>query len=408
MVCLIVHVFLITVDQTCGDVCATCYGRPTFYIFGQFEPFCSCFGTGDNRECRSRHMGQFHCFFFSEMILSLQMPLASLMRDIALAVNTSHLNISELTVEMQLAIERTLQAAQQPYFKAAFKAMSHILDNYDLNESSSSSQELIEEAAMIFLTSANITLNDIFPMMSGNASGLNLDLLGETMGEIIKLIIETRVFGHSPEVYQALEHLLATNSTYIMVERVYEMSVWLASTEASGLELLSQGLSKMYEIIRLPLSILTKLSMDVDTEAYEELFGNMFAAFNQFVGTNGLYPPMLQHHYVSYSEMSDGHHIMRNRRKRDLSPMMTRDPMQDIIDLFHIDYPAMFRAISVPPTTAEITETAHVLFANPDLNVVMKGATSGMPWSFNASREATIDATLGMFSLFTHPQLFEM
>ncbi|MEQ2251418.1 hypothetical protein ILYODFUR_010724, partial [Ilyodon furcidens] len=48
-----------------------------------------------------------------EMILSLQMPLASLMRDITLAVNTSHLNISELTVEMQLAIERTLQAAQQ-------------------------------------------------------------------------------------------------------------------------------------------------------------------------------------------------------------------------------------------------------------------------------------------------------
>ncbi|KAK5599121.1 hypothetical protein CRENBAI_025848 [Crenichthys baileyi] len=424
-----------------------------------------------------------------EMILSLQMPLASLMRDIALAVNTSHLNISELTVEMQLAIERTLQAAQQtsgtlncskalkawepvgeaagvnlstfavwcetslqpalkayaavltdlshmnmshmgmepisvslaagrivkilqslyhvsinrtdvieqfivtlssqlhqltglhlshegqnywykllqdmqlqssligiyqlsdelldvapflqPYIEAAFKAMSHILDNYDLNESSSSSQELIEEAAMIFLTSANITLNDIFPMMSGNGSGLNLDLFGENIGEIIKLIIETRVFGHSPEVYQALEHLLATNSTYIMVERVYEMSVWLASTEASGLELLSQALSKMYDIIRLPLSILTKLSMDVDTEAYEELFGNIFAAFNQFVGTSGLYPPMLQHHYVSYSEMSDGHHIMRNRRKRDLSPMMTRDPMQDIIDLFHIDYPAM-------------------------------------------------------------------
>lgn len=41
------------------------------------------------------------------------MPLVALMRDIGLAVNTSHLNMSELTEGMQFAIQRTLQAAQQ-------------------------------------------------------------------------------------------------------------------------------------------------------------------------------------------------------------------------------------------------------------------------------------------------------
>lgn len=295
----------------------------------------------------------------------------------------------------------------QPYVEAAFKAMSHFLDNYHLTESSSSSQELIEETAMIFLTSANITLNDIFPMMSGNASGVNLTLLADTVGEIIKLIIDTRVFGHSPVVYQAMEHFLATNSTNLMMERVYEMSVWLASNEASGLELLSQGLSKMYEIVRLPLSILIRASVDMDLEEYEELVGNMFGAFSQFVRTSGLFHPMLQNHNMSEYEMSSSHHVARNRRKRDLSQMMTRDPMYDIIDMFYIDYPTMFRAVSVPPTTADITETAHVLFSNPDLNVVMKGATRGMQWGFNASREETIDATLGMFSFLTHPQVFE-
>uniref|UniRef100_A0A3B3UCG3 ATP binding cassette subfamily A member 12 n=1 Tax=Poecilia latipinna TaxID=48699 RepID=A0A3B3UCG3_9TELE len=284
----------------------------------------------------------------------------------------------------------------QPYVEAAFQALNHVLVNYHLTESSSSSQELIEEAAVIFLNSANITLNDIFPMVSGNASGVNLAFFADTVERIIKLIVDTRAFGHSPVVYQAMEHFLATNGTYLTVERVYEMSVWLASTETFGLEMLSQALSKMYGIVRLPLSILTRVSVDVDTAVYEELVGNMFAAFHQFVNTGGLPTPT-----------SSGYHEGRNRRKRDLSVMMTRDPVNDIIDMFQIDYPAMFRAVSVPPTTADITETAHVLFSNPDMNIVMKGATRGMPWGLNASREDTIDATLGMFAFFTHPQVFE-
>ncbi|KAM4561502.1 glucosylceramide transporter ABCA12 [Fundulus diaphanus] len=294
----------------------------------------------------------------------------------------------------------------RPYTEAAFEALSHVLDNYHLTESSSSSQELIGEAATIFLTSAGITLNDIFPVMPGNASGVNLALLADTTGEIIKLIIETQVFGHSPVVYQAMEHFLAMNSTYLMVERVYEMAVGLASMEASGLELLSQTLYKLYEIVRLPLSSLTTVSVHVDTEVYEELVGNLFAAFDQLLGTSGLMFPMLQNH-MSDSQMYGGHHGLRTRRRRDLSAMTTTDPVNDIIDMFSIDYPTMSKAISVPPTTAEVTETAHVLFSNPDLNVVMKGVTNDLPWSFNASREATIDATLGMFSFFTHPQVFE-
>lgn len=82
--------------------------------------------------------------------------------------------------------------------------------------------------------------------------------------------------------------------------------------------------------------------------------------------------------------------------------------MDDFVDLFYIDYPTMFRAISVPPTTVEIMETVHVFFANPDLNVVMKGATRGMPWGINASREETVDASLGMLSFLTLPATVQM
>jgi len=52
-------------------------------------------------------------FFFLVMILSLQMPMVTLMTDIAVSVNKSRLNVSELSEGMQFAIERTIQTAQQ-------------------------------------------------------------------------------------------------------------------------------------------------------------------------------------------------------------------------------------------------------------------------------------------------------
>lgn len=81
--------------------------------------------------------------------------------------------------------------------------------------------------------------------------------------------------------------------------------------------------------------------------------------------------------------------------------------MDDFIDLFYIDYPTMFRALTIPPSSADVMETVHVFAANPDLKVVLKGATHGMPWSLNASREKTIDAALGVLSFLSHPTTFE-
>lgn len=47
------------------------------------------------------------------MILSLQRPLVTLMREIASTVNSSQSNVTGLQEKMQLAIEHTLKAAQQ-------------------------------------------------------------------------------------------------------------------------------------------------------------------------------------------------------------------------------------------------------------------------------------------------------
>ncbi|KAM7407614.1 hypothetical protein PAMA_003372 [Pampus argenteus] len=297
----------------------------------------------------------------------------------------------------------------QPYTEAVEKALSHILDNYHLLQNSSSCQDLLRETAMILLSSANITSDEIFSMMWGNISGLD-EAIADMMSEAVKLIINMEIFGDAPMIYQALEQFLASNNTRLIIRKVADMSAWLASTQASGLDLLSQALPKIYEILRSFLSILTQLNIDMPTHMglFEDLAGNIIAMLRQVVSTSGLLAPMDHHLSMSQHVTTGGNHMMKVRHRREASLMPIRDPMDDFIDMFYIDYPAMFRAISVPPATEEIMETAHMFFANPDLSVVMKGATRNMPWGLNASREETIDAALGVFSFFTLPGMFQM
>ncbi|KAM9710193.1 uncharacterized protein abca12 isoform 2-T2 [Menidia menidia] len=297
-----------------------------------------------------------------------------------------------------------------PYFEAAVDALTHTVNNLHLAQNSTSSLELFEQAALVFLTSANITSNDNFSMMWGNAADGNGTLFADIVREVLKLMINMRLFENQPGVYQALEKFLTSNETNLMVQRFLEMSVWLDSTQASGLDLLSQVLPRLYKILQPLLSVLKRMNVGfpMDSELYVDLAGNIIAMFRQFVSTGDLVPPM-HHQFGTFpSELAGGNQTRSVRRRRDVSMMMTADPLDDFIDLINIDYPTMFRAISVPPTSTELLETAHVFFTNSDLNIVMKGATKGMPWNLNASREATIDAALGMFSFLTHPGLLQM
>ncbi|XP_051259487.1 uncharacterized protein abca12 isoform X9 [Dicentrarchus labrax] len=298
----------------------------------------------------------------------------------------------------------------QPYIKPIEKTLSHILENYHLIQDSSSAQDVFGEAAMILLSSANITVDDMFSMMWGNFSGINDASVTGMIRDAVKLMIDMKIFGDAPVVYQALEQFLAFKNTSFIVQKLTEMAAWLSSTEASGLDLLTQALPKIYDILRPLLSVFTQMGMDMEPnmELFTDLAGNIIAMLRQLVSTSGLLAPM-DHHPMFQHEMTGGNHTMKgHRRRREALLMPPRDPMDDFIDLFYIDYPAMFKAISVPPTTTEIMETVHVFFGNPDLNVVVKGATNNMPWGLNASREETVDAALGMLTFFTLPGAIQM
>lgn len=298
----------------------------------------------------------------------------------------------------------------QPYVEAMEKAMRHIIHNSHLLQNSSSSQDLVKQVAMIFLASANITSDDVLSMVRGDFSGVNEASIINAMREAVKLMTDLKIFGDEPMVYQALEQFLASNDTTLILEKVAEMTAWLASTQASGLELLMQALPKVVDILRSILSLLTNMSADMpaNTELFEGLAENIIAMLRQLLSTSGLLPPMSQHRGMYLTTMTGSNHTTRSRHRREAPFMPTRDPMDDFIDLFYIDYPAMFKAIAVPPTTGEILETVHMFLANPDLSVVLKGATGDMPWGLNASREETINSALGMLSLLTLPDAFQM
>lgn len=279
-----------------------------------------------------------------------------------------------------------------PYIRAVEKAASHVLENLHLLQNNQTSEIVFREAAMIFLCSANITLP---------TSGLNQAAIADMIRNAVKMMIDMKIFGHAPKVYQALENFLASNDSNLIAQRLTEMFAWLSTTQASGLDLLSQTLPQIYDILRPVWAVVAHINKDLSAlyrELFEDLGGNVLKMFRQLISTGGL---------VNHGGMFEpSYHPTRSRHKREVlqSP---RDPMDDFIDLFYIDYPSMFRAMSVPPASAEIMETVHVFAANPDLKVVLNGVTQGLPWGLNASREETIHAALSVFSFLTHPGTFE-
>lgn len=298
---------------------------------------------------------------------------------------------------MKILADKQLKVAPflHPYIHAVDKAASHILKNLQLVQNNHTSDILFREAAMIFLYSANITMP---------TSGLNQTAIADMIWNAVKMMIDNKIFGHSPKVYQALKNFLASNDSSLIAEKMIEMFAWLSTSQASGLDLLTQIFPKIYNILRPVWAVVAQINNDLSAfwELVEDLVGNVLNMAQQLISTGGFvdYKGMFQ------QETMTSYHSTQRRYKRE-ALLTPRDPMDDFIDLFYLDYPTMFRAMSVPPTSAEVMETVHVLVANPDLKVVLKGATHGMPWGLNASREETIHAALGVLSFLTHPRTFE-
>ncbi|KAK2839661.1 hypothetical protein Q5P01_013401 [Channa striata] len=270
-------------------------------------------------------------------------------------------------------------------------------------------QKVHEITSWFGSTEANITSDRIFSRIWGNVSGLTETYVSDLMWGAVKLLKDLQILGNAPVVYEGLEKFLAYNNTTSTVQKVAEMSLWLASTEVLGVDLLAQVLPKIYDILRPLISVSTNLGMDtlVDMDLFEELVGNIIAMLRELMGTGSALPPIVQQLGLIQHEMTSSNYTVVTHGS-SLPLMLMSSPMNDFIDLFYINYPAMFKAMSEPPSTEEMMETVHMFFANPDLSVVLKGVSSDMPWGLNASQEETINVALGVLSSLTQPDAFQM
>lgn len=292
--------------------------------------------------------------------------------------------------------------ALEPFVNAAQAAFGHVLASSHLLYSGSATQTLFSEAAMIFLSSLNITSGNT---TLGDLSSMDLArLINDTIG----LMIDLEIFGYAPELYRALERFRDFGPSE-MASRLREMLMWLASTEASGLDLIFQVLPRIYDSVRPLMSVFTQTATDLPLPLglFEDVFRNVLEMLRQMSSTSDLLAPPVRHHPMFAHQFTGANNTARPRRKREALLTPPRSPMNDFAELFNIDYHTMFYALSQPVSTPEILETAHGFFANPDLGVVLNGVTSDVPWNWEASREETIGAALGVLSFLTHPTTFQ-
>ncbi|CDQ67063.1 unnamed protein product [Oncorhynchus mykiss] len=124
--------------------------------------------------------------------------------------------------------------------------------------------------------------------------------------------------------------------------------------------------------------------------------------------------------------------VSRRVRRELMRREPMKEPMDDFLDLFYLDYPVLFQALAMPPTMPDIMETAHMFFGNPDLSVVLKGVSRdigmvppSLPPMGNVSRSMSragamtwgpsvppplddpIDVALGILSYLTLPRQWQ-
>ncbi|XP_057709211.1 glucosylceramide transporter ABCA12-like isoform X1 [Corythoichthys intestinalis] len=323
--------------------------------------------------------------------------------ELNLHMQLQHMQLQNSLSSITMLSDELLNVAPmlRPCIDAMAEALSHILNNYHQIQDTDSSEVVFNEVVAILLSCINTTLDDFISLVEGDLSGISNGSFLELVNNIVKIMINMNLFGDEPMVYNTLEQLLSSNATKELLQKLIEMSAWLASTNESGLDLLTQALPKMSELLRLLLSILTHMGVDMPEimDLVEDLTRNIFEMLRQLLSSD-LFTSMDHHPDGSQWELLGGNRALHNRRKREALLIPQIEPLSDFSDLLSINYQAIFGDLSAP-TPEEMLETAHMFVSNPNLNIILKGSTNGMPWAINGSREETIDAALGLLSFAT-------
>ncbi|XP_043104736.1 uncharacterized protein abca12 isoform X2 [Puntigrus tetrazona] len=352
--------------------------------------------------------------FASNQLTEVLLHYTSMLFNLSVLEMTNHADWNVQLLQMQLyqSLSSVQMALEQikteapwmtPYIEAIEKTIEVILQNGNLIQNSTVSPPIIMQALEITLTGMNFTKETINYILSGdifmNPNGSTVDSL---IKEVIQQIIATGLLVDWPTLYGVMQQALYLEETSGTLWKTVDFFKWLFTTQDSGLNFVLEILRKLYEIIR---NALTMMPQSCLSKNFIDLFGNVLYMLKQIRLTSDLFDPVEQYLSPLKSQIAQGQNlkglVSHTRNARSIASKVQREPVDDFLDLLNIDYQALLKILSIPPTSTEILETIHVFFANPDLGVILKGYLSEM--TGNTKKEETIDTTLSVLSYLTLP-----
>ncbi|KAK7169397.1 hypothetical protein R3I93_005384 [Phoxinus phoxinus] len=309
------------------------------------------------------------------------------------------------TVQMALEQIKTEAPWMVPYIEAIGKTIEVILQNGNLFQNSTASPLIVMQALEITLTGMNFTEEIINYILSGDIfMNPNGSMVDNIIKEVIQQIIGTGLLREWPMLYGVMQQVLYFEDTSGTLWKSVEFFNWLYTTEDTGLNFALEILRKLYKILRDALTNMpTPLSCLSGT--FIDMAGNALYLLKQIKLTSDLFAPVEQYLSPLKMQMTNGENLQglvsQTINTRNVARKVQREPVDDFLDLFDIDYQALLAVLSIPPNSTEILETIHVFFANPDLGVILKGLSREMAGITN--QEVTIDTALNVLSYLTLP-----
>lgn len=278
-----------------------------------------------------------------------------------------------------------------------------------LTQNVTASPEMVIHALDVVLTAMNFSSEQIHSFLSSDIftmpNSLSTDML---IKEVISKIIDMRLLGNWSTMYDLMEQLLYVENTSKMLWAVNELVSWYDTTEDTGAYFGIQMVTKLYEMLT-PL-VPASSPLPCYSDLFIGLAGNALHALQHITGTTNLFTPInsylkpIQMKIALGDNLRDLVSATQNARRPVLN--LTREPVDDFLDLLEINFQNLSQILSIPLSSEEMLETMHVFFANPDLGIFLKGVSRDMTGSL--VEDETIDSILGTLAYLTLPRNGQM
>ncbi|XP_062861801.1 glucosylceramide transporter ABCA12 [Trichomycterus rosablanca] len=343
--------------------------------------------------------------------LSVQRLSQNIMERVSMMSNLSSADQAEwnnILIQLQsLSFVHTAleNVAQEQSLRPYALALDDVLQYSLQYQNAPASPEMVVQALDVALTAMNISREQINRFLSSaiftRPDVFSMDVL---IKEAIGKVIEMKLLGDWPAVYKLMDQVLYVDNSSRILEAANELVNWYNVTQDSGMNLATGTLSRLYGMVTSVLPSASQLGCPVpcNSNLITSLASNALSLMKLLGNTTSVFTPFQDYLRPIQAQLDMGQNLndlLSATKSARAAQNSTREPIDDLLDLFGGNYQDVFQALSGPLSSEETLETMHVFFSNPDLGIFLKGWTRDM--TKNSGADGTIGETLAMLSALT-------